>query len=127
MIRSFYCDPYDTDIISDVTASGFFMEEWFFRCWSARMALETPGTDRYDKILLLDDRSSAQIQVVAPGDPSNGRSPGEAGDLLDFSLDFLYKRKGNSSTSFTNVKGIFEKCSNLSKILKKLLFLTSFF
>ena len=31
------------------------------------MVLKTPGIDRYDKMLLLDDRSSAQIQVVAPG------------------------------------------------------------
>ena len=31
------------------------------------MALKPPAIDRYDKMLLLDDRSSAQIQVVAPG------------------------------------------------------------
>ena len=31
------------------------------------MVLKTPGIDRYDKMLLLDDRSSTQIQVVAPG------------------------------------------------------------
>ena len=31
------------------------------------MALKTSGIDRYDEMLLLDDRSSAQIQVVAPG------------------------------------------------------------
>ena len=61
------------------------------------MALETSGVDRYDKTTLLDNRTVAQIQVVAPGDPSNGRTPGEAGDLLDFPLDFLYKGKGNSS------------------------------
>ena len=31
------------------------------------MALETPEINRYDKMLLLDDRTSTQIQVVASG------------------------------------------------------------
>ena len=61
------------------------------------MALETSGIGRYDETTLLDNRTAAQIQVVATGDPSNGRTPGETSDLLDFPLDFLYKGKGNSS------------------------------
>ena len=61
------------------------------------MAPETSGIRVYSKITLVDNRTTAQIQVVAPGDPSNGRTPGEAGDLLDFPLDFLYRGKGNSS------------------------------
>ena len=67
MIRSFYCDPNDTDIVSDETASGFFMEEWFFRCQSARMAGETSGIDKYDKIPLLVNRCLTQFHLVAPG------------------------------------------------------------
>ena len=31
------------------------------------MALETSEIDRYDEMPLLDNRSSTQIQVVAPG------------------------------------------------------------
>ena len=61
------------------------------------MALEASGVHRYDETTLLDNRTVAQIQVVALGDPSNETTPGEAGDLLDFPLDFLYKSKGNSS------------------------------
>ena len=55
------------------------------------MALETSEIGRYDETTLLDNRTVAQIQVVTPGDPSNGRTPGETGDLLDFPLDFHYK------------------------------------
>ena len=33
----------------------------------ARMALETSEMDRYDKMPLLDNRTTAQIQVVASG------------------------------------------------------------
>ena len=61
------------------------------------MVLKTSGIDVYSKTTLLDNRTTAQIQVVATGDRSNGRTPGETSDLLDFPLDFLYKGKGNSS------------------------------
>ena len=67
MIQSFYCDPHEYDSVSQVTTSGFFIAEWFSPCENARMALKTPGIDGYDEMLLLDDRSSAQIQVVVPG------------------------------------------------------------
>ena len=62
------------------------------------MVLETSEVDRYGKTTLLDSRRPAQIQVVAPGDSSNGRTPGEAGNFLDLPLVFVYKRKGKSST-----------------------------
>ena len=58
------------------------------------MVLKTSGIDVYGKTTLLDNRTTAQIQVVATGDPSNGRMPGETSDLLDFPLDFLTKVKG---------------------------------
>ena len=38
---------------------------------NAQMVLEPSHMDRYDKILFLDDRTTAQIQVVAPGGLSN--------------------------------------------------------
>ena len=61
------------------------------------MALKTTGIDVYSKTTLLDNRTTAQIQVVATGDPSNGRTAGETSDFLGFRLDFLYKGKGYSS------------------------------
>ena len=38
------------------------------------MAVETSGVDRYDETTLLDNRTVAQMQVVTPGSPSNGRA-----------------------------------------------------
>ena len=39
--------------------------------WIASKCLETSGIERHDKMLLLDDQWLTQIQVVAPGGPSN--------------------------------------------------------
>ena len=67
------------------------------KCFELLGSVETSGINRYAEILFLDNRTTAQIQVVATGDPSNGRPPGDTRDLIDFPLDFLYKGKGNSS------------------------------
>ena len=61
------------------------------------MVLETPGIDVYSKTTLLDNRTAAQIQVVASEEPPIRRTPSKTSGLLDFPLDFLYKGKGNSS------------------------------
>ena len=48
---------------TNVTASGFFIEEWVFWCQSARMALETPEMDRLVTFHRLSKKIWAKIII----------------------------------------------------------------